>query len=190
MPTFSAFDMKTSSGGTVKGEVTLGYGVGGVLGIIVTKHVTVQGEVIYNSISQKYKEQDVERRVNLKYLNIPVLFSLNTDKNKSVNFNIVGGPQLGISVGSDVQTTGDGGTGSSTAVVAVKKSDVGLAYGAGLDFGLNKRLTTRLTFGFRGVYGLFDISDHSSGVAANSYYILDRTHVKTYSGYIGLSILI
>lgn len=28
MPTISSFEMKTSSGGTVKGQATLGYGVG------------------------------------------------------------------------------------------------------------------------------------------------------------------
>ena len=28
MPTVSAFDMKTSSGGTVSGQATLGYGIG------------------------------------------------------------------------------------------------------------------------------------------------------------------
>lgn len=51
MPIFSSFEMKTSSGDTVKGEVTLGYGVGGLLAINFSNHVGIQGEVIYNSLS-------------------------------------------------------------------------------------------------------------------------------------------
>jgi hypothetical protein len=67
----------------------------------------------------------------------------------------------------------------------VKSGDFGFAYGAGLDFSLGGY--TSLGVGFRGVYGLVDISDNSHSTATDDYYVLDRTHVKTYSGYIGLS---
>lgn len=189
MPTISSFDVQTSAGGTVKGEATLGYGVGMLLGFNFNDHVGVQGEVIYNSLNQKYTEQDVETKVNLKYLNIPLLFSLNTDKTGPVNVNLVGGPQIGISVGSDVFTSGGNDANSSQPMVSVKKGDLGLAYGAGVDFALTPSGVFRLGLGFRGVYGLFDISDNNSSVTTNSYYILDRTHMKTYSAYAGLSFL-
>ncbi len=188
MPTVSAFDMQTSSGGVVKGEATLGYGVGALLGFNFSDHVGLQGEIIYSSINQKYTEEDVEYKVNLKYVNIPLLFSLNTNKSGPVNLNLVGGPQIGLSVGSDVFTSGNN-TGESQPVVSVKKGDLGLAYGAGVDFGLNPSGAIRLGLGFRGVYGLFDISDNNSSTTTDSYYILDRTHMKTYSAYAGLSIL-
>jgi len=189
MPTVSNFDMQTSSGGTVKGEVTLGYGVGALLGFNFSDHVGLQGEVIYSSINQKYTEEDVEYKVNLKYINIPLLFALNTNKSGPVNLNLVGGPQIGISVGSDVFTSGNNTTGESQPVVSVKKGDLGLAYGAGVDFGLNSSGALRLGLGFRGVYGLLDISDNSNSTTTDSYYILDRTHMKTYSAYAGLSLL-
>src|SRR5690349_20898671 len=96
MPTFSSFNMQTSSGGTVKGEVTLGYGVGGVLGLNFSNHVGIQGEVIYNSLSQKYKDQALQRQINVRYINIPVLLSLNTGKTNPVNLNVVAGPQFGL----------------------------------------------------------------------------------------------
>lgn len=188
MPTVSSFDMQSTSGGTVKGQVTLGYGVGALLGFNFSDHVGVQGEVIYSSIAQKYKEQDVERKVNLKYINIPLMLSLNTNKSGPVNLNLVAGPQIGISAGSDVSTTGGDGS-SPQALVTVKKGDLGLAYGAGVDFALSPSGAFRLGFGFRGVYGMFDISDNNNSTTTNSYYILDRTHVKTYSAYAGLSIL-
>jgi hypothetical protein len=189
MPTFTAFDAKTSDGGTIQGEVTLGYGGGLLLGYHFSEYVGVQGEIIYTSISQKYKEMDTERRIDLKYINIPLMLSLNTGKTKLVNFNIVGGPQMGLSVGSNLTTTGDDGTNTSKAVLSVKKGDLGLAYGAGVDFGLNAARTLRLGLGFRGVYGLFDISDNNNTNSTDSYYILDRTKIQTYSGYIGVSYL-
>jgi len=188
MPTVSAFDMKTSSGGTVSGQATLGYGVGALLGYNFSNHVGIQGEAIYSSITQKYKEQDVERKINLKYVNIPLLLALNTNKTGPVNFNIVAGPQIGISVGSNVFTTGGDGS-NSQAIIDVKKGDLGLAYGAGADFALNPSGAFRLGIGFRGVYGLFDISDNNNSTTTDSYYVIDRTHIKTYSAYAGLSIL-
>jgi len=189
MPTFSAFDAKTSDGGTIQGELTLGYGGGLLLGYHFSEYVGVQGEIIYTSLTQKYKETDAERRVDLKYVNIPLFLSLNTGKTKMVNFNVVGGPQIGLSVGSKLTTKGDDGTSSSKAVLAVKKGDLGLAYGAGVDFGLNALRTLRLGLGFRGVFGLLDISDNNKSSTSDSYLILDRTKISTYSGYLGVSYL-
>jgi hypothetical protein len=189
MPTFSAFDARTSDGGTVQGELTLGYGGGLLLGYHFSEYVGVQGEIIYTSLTQKYKETDAERRVDLKYVNIPLFLSLNTGKTKMVNFNIVGGPQIGLSVGSKLTTKNDDGSSTSKAVLAVKKGDLGLAYGAGVDFGLNSLRTLRLGLGFRGVYGLLDISDTNKSSSSDSYLILDRTKISTYSGYLGVSYL-
>jgi len=51
---------------------------------------------------------------------------LNTRKSNAINLGLVGGPQLGISVGSRLLSTGNGNSG---AILAVKKHDLGLAYG-------------------------------------------------------------
>ena len=168
MPTISQFEMNTSSGGVVKGEATLGYGIGAFLGFNFTNHVGLQGEIIYSSVSQKYKEQEVERKITLKYINIPLLFSLNTNKSGPVNLNLVGGPQIGLNVGSDVNTSGGNGTYTSQAVLSVKKSDIGVAYGAGIDFALNESQTFRLGLGYRGVIGLIDISDNNQTTVSDS----------------------
>jgi opacity protein-like surface antigen len=190
MPTVSALDLQTSTGGTVKGEATLGYGVGALLGYNFTNHIGIQGEIIYSSTSQKYTEKDVVTELHLKYVNVPLLLSLNTSKLSSVNLNVVAGPQIGFNVGANVNTSGGDGIYNSQAEVSVKKSDIGLAYGAGLDFGLNETKTMRLGIGFRGVFGLIDISDNSQTQTTESYYVLDKTNLKTYSAYIGFSIII
>ncbi|MBI3234283.1 MAG: hypothetical protein HYZ42_09625 [Bacteroidetes bacterium] len=117
MPTYSALNLKTSSGNSVKGDATFGYGVGGLLGYNFKKMIGVQAEVLYSSITQKYKEA------------------------------------------------------------------------AGVDFGLNEKKTIRLGLGYRGVMGLIDISDNSKTVATNSYYIIDKTQIKTNAVYLGFSLL-
>ncbi len=184
MPTFSQMDLKTSTGGTVKGEGTMGFGAGIYLGFYWSDFVGMQGELMYTSVSQKYKEADVERRVTLQYLNIPLLLSLNTGKSSLVNFNLVLGPQIGINVGSRVSSSG---LDTTNAMISIKAGDLGLAYGAGIDLGINEARTFRVGIGYRGVRGLFDISDNSQTSVTNSFYILDRTHLATHAGYIGIS---
>lgn len=186
MPSISSFKMNSSSGGAVSGTAVLGFGVGGVLGFNFSEHLGIQGEVIYNSISQKYKENNVERRVNLTYFNIPLLLAFNSGRYKMMNANLVIGPQFGVNMGSNLSTSG---TDSAQAVVAIRKGDFGFAYGGGLDFGLNEKKSVRLALGFRGVYGLMDISNNSSSSEKNTYYIIDKTNVQTYSIYAGLTLL-
>ena len=66
MPTFSSFQMQTSTGGTVKGKVMFGFGAGALLGFNFTDNVGIQGEVIYNSLSQKYTSKYIKGRLNNK----------------------------------------------------------------------------------------------------------------------------
>jgi hypothetical protein len=186
MPTFSTFKVMNPDGRVAQAELAVSYGYGGMLAVN-SKHVGLQLEVIYSEISQKYKDQDLERKIDINYLNIPLLLTLNTDKSKPVNFGVAFGPQVGINIGSRVSTKGGSSdTDTLQATVALKKGDFGFAYGAGFDFALNPKRTVKLNLGFRGVYGLIDISDNKTR-ATNSYYILGRTNVETYSGYLGLS---
>lgn len=190
MPTISSFQMQTSDGNTVKGQATIGWGGGAFVAWNFSSHVGVQAELLYFSVAQQHKEGDVNRKINLRYVNIPLLLSLNTGKTKPVNLNVVAGPQLGVSAGGDVTTSGGNDLTTPKAVVVVKTTDVGFAYGAGVDFGLNSAKTFRLGVGFRGVYGLFNVSDDSQNRDTNEYYILDKSHVKTYSAYVGVSVLL
>ena len=189
MPTFSQFDVQTSEGGTVDGTVTLGYGGGIFLGYHFNTNIGVQAEVIYSSINQKYKELDVEKKVNLRYINVPLLLVLNTGVTNPVNISLVAGPQIGISVGSSFDNVITGDSLNLDPILSVKKGDLGIAYGAGFDFGLDPDNKFRLGLGFRRVYGLINISDDAKTQETNSYYIIEKTNIKTYSVYMGLSVL-
>ncbi|HTF04908.1 MAG TPA: porin family protein [Bacteroidia bacterium] len=188
MPTFSAFDVRTSDNGVVRGTLTMGYGYGGLIGVNFNEHVGMQAEVIYLAMSQKYRDNGLDRTVKLNYVNIPLLLSLNTNKSSPVNLNFVAGPQIGINVGSEVTSSGGSQSDTITAIVAVKQGDLGFAYGAGLEFGLGANRNAHIDVGFRGVFGLIDISDKSQSTTTNEYYVLDRAHVQSYAGYIGLTL--
>jgi hypothetical protein len=186
MPTFSSFDVRSSQNGVVQGTLTLSHGVGGFMAFNASQHIGFQVEGIYLSMTQKYRDNDLDRTVRLNYMNFPLLFSLNTSKGSAVNLNLVAGPQFGLNVGSSVETAPGGNVDTVNAVLAVKTGDVGVAYGAGLEFGFGESRMVALELGFRGVYGLIDISDNSKSTTTNEYYILDRAHVQSYAGYVGL----
>lgn len=183
MPTITSLDYSASQG-AVETSFVLGYGAGILLGTNFNEHVGLQGEIIYSQLAQKFKSGDLEHKVKLSYINVPLLLSLNTGIYNPVNVNFVIGPQLGLNVGSSIDVT-SGIEDTVHAVFAVKRGDIGFAYGAGVDFGKD----VKFSVGFRGVYGLLDISDNSQSITTSEYYILDRSHVKTYSGYVGVSFL-
>ena len=187
MPMITDLKYNKLPDGAIETDAVVGYGIGGIIGYNFTNHFGLQGEIIYSSLAQKYTTGDgVVREVKLKYINVPLLLSLNTDISKAINLNFVVGPQLGLNVGSEVNSeSGNEGTDTVHSVIAVKKGDLGFAYGVGIDFGLAETLS--LSVGFRGVYGLIDISDRSESFTTDDYYVLDRAHVKTYSGYVGLT---
>ncbi len=185
MPTFTAFEVVSKSNSSVQTTFTVGHGVGALLAWNMSNTTAVQVEMIYGSLSQKYVDNDAENTISLSYLNIPLLLSLNSDKSAALNFNAVIGPQIGINLGSSISSSGNGnGTSTVTGVIAVKAADLGFAYGFGLDFGSSP---LRFNAGFRGVYGLLDISDKNTSTTTDQYYILNRSHVKTYAGYLGVS---
>ena len=187
MPTITKFDVNTLENGSAKTSFVIGYGIGGLIGVNLSKNIGIQAEVIYSSLSQKFTDKNAERQIDLTYIHIPLLFIFNTDISKPVNFNITAGPQIGINTGSSINTDGTSGSDTVTAVIAVKPADFGIAYGAGLDFRLSSSLS--LDIGFRGVLGILDISDKNKTTTSDQYYLLDRSHVETYAGYAGLKLL-
>jgi opacity protein-like surface antigen len=187
MPTFSGLDLNAYNGDVVKGKVTLRQGFGVLLGLNLNNHIGVQGEINYYKVSQNFRDLNLDNEINIKYINIPVLLSINTNKAMRVNLNVVAGPQFGINVGSNIKTTGTGDGENIRAVAAVKKGDIGLAYGAGLEFALNENHTARLDLGYRGFYGMVNMNASNSG--SDTYNVIVKASRKTNAVYIGLTLL-
>lgn len=185
MPTVSSFSMESSGGGTIEGQVTFGYGIGGMLAFNFSRHIGIQGEIIYNALSQKYKDRDLDRQIKVRYINIPLFLSLNSGKGNLINMNLVVGPQFGYNVGSSFSSSGGSSTDTITYVQATKRSDFGFAYGTGMEFMLNEKRTIRMDIGYRGVFGLVNIADNSAG--DGGAYVVEKAKVRTNAIYLGVS---
>ncbi len=102
MPTFYSMTFRNDNGDKLKGSATFSHGFGGMIALYFSQHIGIQAEVDYYKATQEFKDQSADNEVSIKYLDIPVLLSLNTNKMAAVNFNAVVGPQFGINVGSDI----------------------------------------------------------------------------------------
>ena len=185
LPTFTDFDLKTSSGGVLETSFELGHGFGGLVGYNFNHHIGLQAEVIYSELTQKYRDQSMDQHVKLNYVSVPLMLTLHTNYSAPVSLNLAFGPQVSFNTGSKIDATDTPEGDSVHAVLAVNPADIGFAYGAGLDFGLGS--SVKLSLGYRGVIGLVDISDDNQNLTSDEYYILDRSKVNTYAGYIGLT---
>lgn len=185
MPTFSSVDFNTYDNGVVKGEVVLSHGFGIMAAFNITRNLGIQAEINYYQSTQQYKDRNFTNDVTINYLNIPVLLSLNTNKEAAVNLNIVAGPQFGLNVGSKFESSGSNGADTVKAVVGLRKGDIGFAYGAGLEFALNSNHTVRLDLGYRGFFGLVNMD--SSTNEDGTYNVIVTASRKTYGGYAGLT---
>lgn len=185
MPTFYSLDFNSESGDVIEGSVTMAHGFGGMLALNFSPHVGVQAEVDYYQATQKYKDQSISNEVKIKYLDIPVMLSLNTNKTARLNLNAVVGPQFGINVGSDISSSGS--TGSASATVAAKKGDIGAAFGAGLEFALDEGHNVRLDLGYRGFYGFVKMDADQTD--SDSYNVVVSANRKTNAAYVRLTFL-
>lgn len=186
IPTFIKIDVRNSNGDEVPGTVSFQNGFGIMLGFNITEHVGLQGEINYLQISQKYKDLTLNREVTIRYINVPLLLSLNTDKSKQFNLNFVVGPEFGFNTGYDVKSDAGGGSDSIKAVVVLKKSNVGLAYGAGFEFALNSSHTLRFDLGYRGFYNFVDVA--GKGNSADNYNVVVKVPRNRNSLYAGFTV--
>src|SRR6185503_15725112 len=68
MPTFSSLALRTYNGEVVQGNLTLSHGYGVMLAGNFSKNIGLQAEVNYLEITQKYKDRNLDRQVDVAYL--------------------------------------------------------------------------------------------------------------------------
>jgi hypothetical protein len=120
----------------------IGFHVGGYLTFNLSDAISIQPEVLYNSIGAK-SEGDGDVDLVVDYISIPVMFQYNVNE----SFNIQAGPQLGLLVGAKAK--GDG------ASVDIKDfftgTDFGVNLGVGANFG-KLNATARYCLGLANVF--------------------------------------
>lgn len=187
LPSFNSLSVNGYNGDVITGKVSMSHGIGVMMAHNFSKFAGLQLEVNYDKISQKYQDRGLDRRVDLKYLNIPLLLTLNTDKTMPVFFGIMAGPQVGLNVGSEITGTTNNNGDTLHAALAVKQGDVGVAYGAGFGIALSREINIRLDLGFRGIYGFVDMRGKETG--PNTYNVIVKGSRKSYGGYVGITLL-
>ena len=127
----------------------------GLLGHIhLSKHFAMQPELVYSQQGAKYTTSGTETKIDLGYINIPVMFQYMFDN----GFRIEAGPQLGIMVNAESETNG----------VETELNDnlaaIDFALGAGLGW-----IHTPSGFGVDARYnfGITNINENSSFKSSN-----------------------
>ncbi len=152
-------------------KVRLGYHVGGYLTFDVSDALSIQPELLINSLGSKTKESGsdpdlgdytIEGEIIVTYVTVPVMFVFRLND----QINIQAGPQLGILIAgkakyditSDLITT----SGSEDVKDQFKSTDFGLSAGLGANFG---PVTTSLRY----YLGLADIPDADASVKNSAF---------------------
>jgi hypothetical protein len=147
----AGINLANVSGDDVDGNsMKIGFNAGAVAKISVSEAFSIQPEIVYSDQGAKL-EDDV--KLNLSYINIPILAQYNTG-----GFIIETGPQFGFRMGAKLK--GDGGS------LDLKEQTKGFDLGWGIGVGY----LTQSGFGVNARYnlGLSNIADDDDGDLKNS----------------------
>lgn len=121
-----------------------GFHVGGYLTINFTDKIGLQPEVLYSAVGSKIDDATIGTGTEkASYITIPVLLKINPIP----ILNIHVGPQIGLLTSATEELGGD----SEDAKDQYKSSDIGLAFGAGLDLPMGLNFTARYVLGLGNV---------------------------------------
>jgi hypothetical protein len=142
--------------GDDKGDVSYrtGYSVGGFATIAILERLRVQPEAYISLIGAKYEQPGDDQKINLYYLNVPVLAKWYPGI-LPLNMNILGGPYFGFNFSSKEKV------GSSKSDFDANTFDWGITLGLGLEI---KNIIVDGRYSF----GLTDVVD--TGKLKNSYF--------------------
>ncbi|HYG01999.1 MAG TPA: porin family protein [Chryseosolibacter sp.] len=104
--------------------------LGGYLNFAMSEQLSIQPELLYNSVGAKVSEGDFEATTKLNYLSIPVMV-----KYSFGNINVQAGPQLGLLLGAKEKWEGDGESGEDDVKEFYNGTDFGFNFGLGAEFG-------------------------------------------------------
>ena len=162
-------------------EFKPGLVIGGFVRWRPSERLAIQPELVFSqqgtTSKLSYGGYSAERKINLNYLNIPVLLKLYVGN----VFNLQFGPQFGVllsgrRVGQNGYYSGSNGSGYTTEDVDVStnyKNDFALCGGLGMDLHNGLLASARIN------YGLTDINNDSKSVASRQALGIGGTHNRT-----------
>ena len=139
----------------------IGIAVGGFVALPLGSRLTIQPEGLFSQKGEKADLDGVVAKLELDYIEVPVLVKYAITQGASRSFHVFGGPSMAFKVRSRA-TASFGGTTVETGDENIKDTDFGVVFGAGMDFG-KWSVDGRYTMGFA------DINDDES----------DETKIRT-----------
>lgn len=106
-------------------------------------------------VSRKVTELDAEGlniRLTVDSLDLPILARVSTVRSRSASFHVFAGPSVGVRLRARQRVTFEGQTEEQDVDDDIKRMDVGVVAGAGVDVG-------RFTFDARHTWGLTNFND-------------------------------
>ncbi|GEO12229.1 porin family protein [Segetibacter aerophilus] len=140
--------------GSGTSDFKIGFHLGGLAHIHMTNHFAIQPEIVYSQQGGKNTFGNVENKIKLNYVNIPVLAQYMFGK----GFRLEGGPQLGLLASAKQKI----GSAESDVAGSFKSTDISFVAGFGL-LG-----PAKLGVDFRWTFGLNNINKVPNGVSTRN----------------------
>lgn len=117
--------------------------------------LSVQTEALYSQKGATFDESGVSGAVELDYLEVPILLRLSTPPSNGASFHVFGGPSFGVRLRARSEIAFEGETEREEFSDEVKRFDLGLVVGAGVELG-RLVIDGRYTWGVSNVNALAD----------------------------------
>jgi opacity protein-like surface antigen len=161
-------NVATLTGDIDNASSKVGFHVGGFAEIKVSDKFAVQPELLFSTQGAKREFLDdfgdgdvkVEQKINLSYVNIPVMAKFYV----ADGFSLEAGPQIGFLTSAKYKFEAEGESEEEDAKDELNSVDFGLNFGAGYN------LTENLSAGLRYNLGLSNIAKDSDGKSKNSVF--------------------
>lgn len=136
-------------------DIKTGFHLGLLGHIHLDRSIAVQPELVYSSQGAKYTLANTDFKLNLGYINLPVMLQFMFDN----GFRLEAGPQLGFLISANSEANNNN--------IDVKNNFKTVEFGVGLGAGYIKP-STGLGAGLRYNVGLSNINDNSSVKSTNN----------------------
>jgi len=137
-------------------DSNLGYRIGIVAGGFVAlplgSRLTIQPEGLFSQKGEKADLDGVEAKLELDYIEVPVLVKYALTHGASRSFHVFGGPSIAFKIRSKATASFGGTTVETGEDDIVKDTDFGVVFGAGMDFG-KWSVDGRYTLGLANING-------------------------------------
>ncbi|MDP2914716.1 MAG: porin family protein [Candidatus Aminicenantes bacterium] len=140
-----------------------GLAAGGFVSFQINRLLAIQPEFFYSQKGSTWKDPDVTYKVNLTFVDIPLLvkFFIPVSAQSALRPNVFVGPYAGIKMSAKLtMETAEGR--DETDFEDLKKTDLGLVVGGGIDFAVGKGkilLDVRYSFGFSSFSNIEDFKN-------------------------------